>query len=393
MALLSLVLVAVYPTMKRFTYWPQVVLGLAFNWGALVGYAAVTGTLSWAAVALYVGGVAWTLVYDTIYAMQDQRDDAIIGVRSTARRFAAAPRRWLSLFAVLAVLAWALAGYLASLGPYYFGFVLVIALHFGWQIALLKPHDPADCLAKFKANAGVGILLTVAVIAGHCRLMARLPADPEGFIRANTALEAPAMVPEFKLWLASEYVPIWQATEAWLEEQNIDPPYWAFCWPGGQAIARYLLDNPEQVRGKRVIDFAAGSGVSSMAAARAGAASVLANDIDALSLVAAQLNAKANGLSFAISVEDWLAGPDGAPAADVVIAGDVCYERDMSARALAWLRSHARLGRLVLLGDPGRNYFSAQGLSERARYEIPTSLQLENRGMRETVVWQVLPHP
>jgi predicted nicotinamide N-methyase len=200
------------------------------------------------------------------------------------------------------------------------------------------------------------------------------------------------MVPEFKLWLASEYVPIWQATEAWLEEQNIDPPYWAFCWPGGQAIARYLLDNPEQVRGKRVIDFAAGSGVSSMAAAWAGAASVLANDIDALSLVAARLNAKANALSFEVSVDDWLAGRDGTPDADVVIAGDVCYESEMSARALAWLRGHARLGRLVLLGDPGRNYFSAQGLLERARYEIPTSLQLENRGMRETVVWQVLPH-
>ena len=169
--------------------------------------------------------------------------------------------------------------------------------------------------------------------------MARLPVDPEGFIRANTALEAPVMVPEFKLWLATEYVPIWQATEAWLEEHNVDPPYWAFCWPGGQAIARYLLDNPERVRGRRVIDFAAGSGVSSMAAARAGAASVMA----------------------------------------------------MSVRALAWLRSHARRGRLVLLGDPGRNYFSAQGLLECARYEIPTSLQLENRGMRETVVWQVLP--
>jgi 4-hydroxybenzoate polyprenyltransferase len=166
-ALLSLVLVFVYPTMKRFTYWPQVVLGLAFNWGALVGYAAVTGTLSWAAVALYVGGVAWTLIYDTIYAMQDQRDDAIIGVGSTARRFADAPRRWLSLFVVLALLAWASAGYLAHLGPAYFGFLLVIALHFGWQVASLKPHDPADCLAKFKANAWVGALLTVAVIAGH----------------------------------------------------------------------------------------------------------------------------------------------------------------------------------------------------------------------------------
>ena len=221
--------------------------------------------------------------------------------------------------------------------------------------------------------------------------MARLPADPEGFIRANTALEAPAMVPEFKLWLASEYVPIWQATEAWMEEQNIDPPYWAFCWPGGQAIARYLLDHPETVRGRHVIDLAAGSGVSAMAAARAGAASVIANDIDQLSLVAARLNAAANGLGLELSAEDWLAGPFGAPPADVVIAGDVCYERDMSARALAWLRSHAALGRLVLLGDPGRNYFSAQRLVELARYEIPTSLQLENRGMRETVVWRVLP--
>lgn len=223
--------------------------------------------------------------------------------------------------------------------------------------------------------------------------MARLPVDPEGFIRKNTALEAPVMVPEFKLWLATEYVPIWQATESWLEEQNVDPPYWAFCWPGGQAIARYLLDNPDLVRGKRVIDFAAGSGVSSLAAARAGATSVVANDIDALSLVAARLNATANGLAFEVSAEDWLAGTEASPEADVVIAGDVCYERDMSVRALAWLRGHARLGRLVLLGDPGRNYFSAQGLEERARYDIPTSLQLENRGMRETVVWRVLPHP
>ena len=223
--------------------------------------------------------------------------------------------------------------------------------------------------------------------------MARLPVDPEGFIRRNTALEAPAMVPEFRLWLATEYVPIWQATESWLEEQNVDPPYWAFCWPGGQAIARYLLDNHEQVHGKRVIDFAAGSGVSSLAAAHAGAQSVMANDIDVLSLVAARLNGEANGVAFNVSAEDWLAGPDGTPDTDVVIAGDVCYEREMSLRALAWLRSHARLGRLVLLGDPGRNYFSAQGLEELARYDIPTSLQLENRGMRETVVWRVLPHP
>src|SRR5215472_18240906 len=104
--------------------------------------------------------------------------------------------------------------------------------------------------------------------------MARLPADPEGFIRANTALEQPAMVPEFKLWLATEYVPIWQATEAWMEEQNIDPPYWAFAWLGGQAIARYLLDHPEEVNGKRVVDFATGSGLCAIAAMHAGAAHV-----------------------------------------------------------------------------------------------------------------------
>ena len=224
------------------------------------------------------------------------------------------------------------------------------------------------------------------------QLMSRLPIDPENFIRSNTALEAPAMVPEFRLWLATEYVPIWQATETWLDERNVDPPYWAFCWPGGQAIARFLLDNPALVRGKRVIDFAAGSGVSSMAAARAGALSVIANDIDLLSLVAARLNAEANELALDTSAEDWLAGAEATPPTDVVIAGDVCYEREMSVRALAWLRGHANAGRLVLLGDPGRNYFSAQGLEELARYEIPTSLQLENRGMRETVVWRVLPH-
>ena len=223
--------------------------------------------------------------------------------------------------------------------------------------------------------------------------MARLPADPEGFIRTHTILETPALVPEFRLWLAADYLPVWQATESWLEEQNVDPPFWAFCWPGGQAIARYLLDNPDLVRGKRVIDFATGSGVSALAAARAGASAVVANDIDALALIAARLNAEANGLALETNAEDWLERPDRAPPADVVIAGDVCYEREMSSRTLAWLRDHALQGKLVLLGDPGRNYFTAQGLEECARFEIPTSLQLENRGMRETVVWRVLPLP
>jgi len=166
-ALLSVALVAIYPTMKRLTSWPQVVLGLAFNWGALVGYAAVTGTLSWATVALYWGGVAWTLVYDTIYAMQDQRDDSIIDVRSTARRFGDSPRRWLALFAALALIAWAIAGHLAGLQPIYYAGLMAIALHFAWQIAFLRPNDQADCLAKFRSNMQVGLLLTAAIVIAN----------------------------------------------------------------------------------------------------------------------------------------------------------------------------------------------------------------------------------
>jgi 4-hydroxybenzoate polyprenyltransferase len=166
-ALASLVLVAIYPTMKRLTSWPQVVLGLAFSWGALLGYATVTGTLSWATIVLYFGGVAWTLVYDTIYAMQDQRDDAVVGVLSTARRFAGAPRLWLSLFAALALVAWAATGYLAGLTIAYFVLLLAVTLHFAWQIALLRPDDQADCLRKFKSNTWLGLLLLAAIIAGH----------------------------------------------------------------------------------------------------------------------------------------------------------------------------------------------------------------------------------
>ncbi len=166
-ALASLLLGAIYPTMKRLTSWPQVVLGLAFNWGALVAYAALTERLSWAALALYAGGVAWTMVYDTIYAMQDQRDDAVIGVRSTARRFADAPRRWLSLFAVLALALWAAAGGLATLGLLYFVLLAAVAADFVWQIVTLKPGDQADCHNKFKGNARLGWLLLAGIIAGH----------------------------------------------------------------------------------------------------------------------------------------------------------------------------------------------------------------------------------
>jgi 4-hydroxybenzoate polyprenyltransferase len=168
-ALLSLLLVAIYPTMKRLTSWPQFVLGLAFNWGALVGYAAVKESLSLGTVALYFGGVAWTLVYDTIYAMQDQRDDAVIGVGSTARRFAGAPKRWLTLFALMTLGFWVAAGVLSGLGIGYFALLAVIAAYFVWLIAFVRPADPADCLMRFKSNAAVGWLLLAAIVVDRLR--------------------------------------------------------------------------------------------------------------------------------------------------------------------------------------------------------------------------------
>lgn len=165
--LASLLIVAIYPLMKRITDWPQAVLGLAFNWGALLGWAMWRGALDWPALALYGGGIAWTLVYDTIYAMQDQRDDAVIGVRSTARRFARAPTAWLTLFAALALAGFAAAGAMAGLRwPFWLGWAAV-AGHLLWQVMTLKRNDPADCLRKFRANRGLGWLLLAGLVAGH----------------------------------------------------------------------------------------------------------------------------------------------------------------------------------------------------------------------------------
>jgi 4-hydroxybenzoate polyprenyltransferase len=168
--LASLAIVAIYPLMKRITSWPQVVLGFAFNWGVLLGWAAAGEGwphLADAALALYLGGVAWTLVYDTIYAMQDQRDDAVVGVRSTARRFQAHPQAWLAVFAMLTVIGFALAGWFARIGPLYYAGLAVVTAHLAWQVATVKPHDPADCLHKFRANRFVGWLLLAGILAGR----------------------------------------------------------------------------------------------------------------------------------------------------------------------------------------------------------------------------------
>ena len=145
--------------------------------------------------------------------------------------------------------------------------------------------------------------------------------DPAAFIRAQTALGAPSIVPEIRLHLANEVTPLWRATEATLSERNVPPPYWAFAWPGGQALARHVIDHPAIVRGRRVLDFAAGSGVVAIAAARAGAAGVTAADTDPFAATAIALNAAANGVAIAVETGDLIDRPS---AWDVVLAGDVC---------------------------------------------------------------------
>ena len=213
--------------------------------------------------------------------------------------------------------------------------------------------------------------------------------DPIVFVRRNTTITASPLVPEIRLHLATEITPIWQATEEILARSALPPPFWAFAWAGGQALARYLLDHPEVVAGRSVLDFGAGSGLVAIAAARAGAACVLAAEIDHFAAAAIAANAALNGVTIAVTTANGLDTAD--PGCEVVTAGDVCYERPMAERVTAWLRDLARRGGLVLLGDPGRAYLPSHGLHERARYLVPTSRELEDRESRDGVVWEVLP--
>jgi predicted nicotinamide N-methyase len=205
----------------------------------------------------------------------------------------------------------------------------------------------------------------------------------EDFIKANAVLMAPPLVPEIKLYLASEVVPLWRATEDELAEAGVPPPYWAFAWAGGQALARYVLDHPEQVAGKRVLDIGAGSGLVGLAAAQAGAAEVLAADIDAFACAAITLNAAANRCDIAVTQDDLI----GVPLVwDIILVGDLFYERPLAERLLAWL---GPLGTPVLLGDPGRNYFPKTQVEKLANYNVQTTRDLEDREIRETGVYRL----
>ena len=212
--------------------------------------------------------------------------------------------------------------------------------------------------------------------------------DPAIFVRINTAVKAPPLVPEIRLHLATEITPIWQATEESLARRAVPPPYWAFAWAGGQALARYLLDHPETVAGGSVLDFGSGSGLVAIAAAKAGSRRVLAADIDPFAAAAIAANAALNDVRVGIATADMVGlAHEGW---DIVAAGDVCYEREMAERVVPWLRALAGSGALVLLGDPGRAYLPAAGLVAHAHYLVPTSRELEDRDARDTIVWRVL---
>lgn len=216
--------------------------------------------------------------------------------------------------------------------------------------------------------------------------MTRLsPEGAERFILANTALMAPPHVPELKLHLASEAHDLWQKTEEELAEIGLPPPFWAFAWAGGQGLARYVLDHPETVHGRHVLDFASGSGLVAIAAAKAGAATVLAADIDPFCEAAIRLNAEANGVSVAFSAAD-LVGTDGGW--DAVLAGDVFYEKPFADRLTPWFTAFQQRGATVLVGDPGRAYLPKNRLEQLAVYEVPVTRALEDAEVKRTTVWR-----
>jgi len=206
---------------------------------------------------------------------------------------------------------------------------------------------------------------------------------PDAFITTHARLSSLPLVPEIRLYLASEVVPLWRATEEELAKVGVPPPYWAFAWAGGQALARHVLDNPQLVSGKRVLDIGAGSGLVAVAAAKAGAAQVMAADIDPFACAAIRLNAAANQCFVAATTDDLIGA---AGDWQIILVGDLFYERPLAERLLQWL---AKAGVPALLGDPGRNYFPKERVERLATYNVQTTRDLEDRDIRETGVYRL----
>lgn len=210
----------------------------------------------------------------------------------------------------------------------------------------------------------------------------------ERFIDEQTAITSTALLPELRLHLATEITPLWHASESYLAQQGVPPPFWAFAWAGGQALARWVLDHPDLVAGRRVLDFACGSGLVAIAAARAGARFVRATDLDPFAVVATRRNAALNEVEVTADATDVLEGDE--IDADLILAGDVCYEQPMATRVTPWLRARAKAGKTVLVGDPGRAYLMAQGdLEPLGRYEVPVSSDVEGTSLTHATVFRL----
>lgn len=216
--------------------------------------------------------------------------------------------------------------------------------------------------------------------------MSRIRASPAEFVRANTAVVAPSLVPEIRLHLADDALPLWETTEAELERTGLPPPYWAFAWAGGQALARHVLDFPSLVAGRCVLDLGAGSGIVGIAAAMSGASEVLANEVDEFALAAIALNAAENGVALTMTPGDLLDGPG---PAEIILVGDLFYERPLAERTFAFIRRAADAGADVLIGDPRRSYLPADALAPVATYQVPVPLALEDMEVKRTTVWRL----
>jgi predicted nicotinamide N-methyase len=211
--------------------------------------------------------------------------------------------------------------------------------------------------------------------------------DWYGFILANTKLLSPPLVPEVKLRLAEESLPIWRKTEEELGKLNLAPPYWAFAWAGGQALARYIIDHPSLVEGKRLLDLGSGSGLTGISALLKHAASVLATDIDPVASVAIAINAAANHVSIETTAHDLLARPPGI--FDVILVGDLFYERELAERVLTFIEAVVVNGALALIGDPQRNFFPRGRFEQIAEYQVPVTRELEDAEIKRTAVWRL----
>jgi predicted nicotinamide N-methyase len=212
-------------------------------------------------------------------------------------------------------------------------------------------------------------------------------ADRAAFIGANTEILRPPLVPEVSLHLAHEALPLWEKTEEQLATEGLPPPFWAFAWAGGQALARHVLDYPELVRGQTILDLASGSGLVAIAAMKAGAASAVAADVDPFAVTAAGLNADFNDVALEVTGGDLLGAEP--PGRQVILVGDFFYQQSLAEAALAWLKGAVARGSKVLIGDPGRSYFPARSLQKIAEYSVPVTRELEDCEIKHTAVWRL----